>query len=131
MTDQKQKDIDADAVAPAPSPCGDGAGAAEGPPKRWSSRRKADVVRRLIAGETLEALSREMNVPVHKLAQWRDQANQALESAFSSRDTDPRDAQIRCLTSKIGQMTMEAKQHEEKIARLEDGHPSAIRRSRK
>ena len=38
MTDQEKKDIDAD-----------GAGAAEGPPKRWSSRRKADVVRRLIA----------------------------------------------------------------------------------
>ena len=131
MTDQKQKDIDADAAAPAPSPRGDGAGAAEGPPKRWSLRRKADVVRRLIAGETLEALSREMNVPVHKLAQWRDQANQALESAFCSRDTDPRDAHIRRLTSKIGQMTMEAELREEKIARLEDGRPLAMRRSRK
>ena len=115
MTDQKQKDIDADAAAP----------------KRWSSRRKAYVVRRLIAGETLEALSREMNVPVHKLAQWRDQANQVLESAFSSRDTDPRDAQIRRLTSKIGLMTMEAELREEKIARLEDGRPSAMRRSKK
>ena len=118
MTDQRQKDIDANAAAPAPLPRGDGAGAAEGPPKRCSSRRKADVVRRLIAGETLEALSREMNVPVHKLAQWRDQADQALESAFSLRDTDPRDTQIRRLMSKIGQMTMDAKLSEEKIARL-------------
>ena len=115
MTDQKQKDIDADAAAP----------------KRWSSLRKADVVRRLIAGETLEALSREMNVPVHKLAQWRDQAYQALESAFSSRDTDPRDTQIRHLTSKIGQMTMDAELREEKIARLEDGRPLAMRRTGK
>ena len=64
-----------------------------------------------------------MNVPVHKLAQWRDQANQALESAFCSRDTDPRDAHIRRLTSKIGQMTMEAELREEKIARLEGRPP--------
>ena len=131
MTDQEQKDIDADAAAPAPSPHGNGAGASEGPPKRWSSRRKADVVRRLIAEETLEALSREMNVPVHKLARWHDQANQALESAFSSRETDPRDAQIRRLTSKIGQMTMDAEPREEKISRLEGGRPLAMRRSRK
>ena len=72
-----------------------------------------------------------MNVPVHKLAQWRDQANQALESAFSSRDTDPRDTQIGRLKSKIGQMTMDTELREKKIARLEDGRPSAIRRSRK
>lgn len=47
------------------------------------------------------------------------------------RETDPRDAHIKRLTSKIGQMTMEAELREEKIARVEDGRSLAMRRSKK
>jgi hypothetical protein len=36
---------------------------------RWSSRRKTEVVLRLLRGETLDALSRELGVTPGKLAQ--------------------------------------------------------------
>lgn len=34
---------------------------------RWSARRKADAVMRLLRGEDLEELSRELRVEVHRL----------------------------------------------------------------
>ena len=40
---------------------------------RWSSGRKRDVVLRILRGETLDALGRELTVPPAKLAQFEDQ----------------------------------------------------------
>ncbi|CAN5899574.1 hypothetical protein BH23ACT5_BH23ACT5_10680 [soil metagenome] len=39
---------------------------------RWSANRKIDVVLRLLGGETLEDVSREVGVEAHRLAAWRD-----------------------------------------------------------
>jgi hypothetical protein len=44
--------------------------AAKTAPKRWTTRRKA--VLRLLRGERLDELSRQWQVPAHRLAQWRD-----------------------------------------------------------
>ena len=37
-----------------------------GPGQRWSARRKRDVVLRLLRGESLEALSRELGVEIYR-----------------------------------------------------------------
>jgi transposase-like protein len=42
--------------------------------RRWSSRRKTEVVLRILRGETLDALSRELGVSPGRLAEWRDEA---------------------------------------------------------
>jgi transposase len=39
---------------------------------RWSAGKKMDAVLRLLRGEPLEALSRELGVEAHRLAAWRD-----------------------------------------------------------
>ena len=39
---------------------------------RFSSRRKAEAVLRLLHGEELDALSRELGVTAATLAQWRE-----------------------------------------------------------
>jgi transposase-like protein len=39
---------------------------------RWSANRKMDVVMRLLRGEPIEELSRELGVEAHRLAAWRD-----------------------------------------------------------
>jgi len=45
---------------------------------RWSANRKIDVVLRLLRGESIEDVSREVGVEVHRLAAWRDDSsNQA------------------------------------------------------
>jgi transposase-like protein len=40
---------------------------------RWSANKKLDVVLRLLRGEKLEALSRELGVEAHRIAAWRDE----------------------------------------------------------
>lgn len=39
---------------------------------RWSVGRKADAVMRLLRGEDLDELSRELRVEAHRLAAWRE-----------------------------------------------------------
>ncbi len=39
---------------------------------RWLAGKKLDVVLRLLRGEKLDALSRELGVEVHRIAAWRD-----------------------------------------------------------
>ena len=41
------------------------------PRKRWTAARKQEVVLRLIRGETLEAVSRDVGVPMYRLADGR------------------------------------------------------------
>jgi transposase len=40
---------------------------------RWTSRRKADAVVRLLRGEDLDEVSRQLRVEAHRLAAWRDE----------------------------------------------------------
>ena len=40
---------------------------------RWSANKKLDVVLRLLRGEKLEEVSREVGVEAHRLAAWRDE----------------------------------------------------------
>jgi transposase-like protein len=39
---------------------------------RWSAGKKLEAVLRLLRGEPLEELSRELQVEAHRLAAWRD-----------------------------------------------------------
>ena len=39
---------------------------------RWSVGHKADAVMRLLRGEDLDELSRELRVEAHRLAAWRE-----------------------------------------------------------
>ena len=40
--------------------------------RRWSAKRKQEVVLRLLRGESLDALSRETGQPAAVLSRWRD-----------------------------------------------------------
>jgi transposase-like protein len=42
--------------------------------QRWSAARKREVVLRLLRGESLDAVSREIGVEVYRLERWRDKA---------------------------------------------------------
>jgi transposase len=39
---------------------------------RWSAGKKMEAVLRLLRGEPMEVLSRELQVEAHRLAAWRD-----------------------------------------------------------
>ena len=48
--------------------------------KRWSAGRKKEVVLRLLRGEPLDAISREVSVPTYKLERWRDRALAGIDA---------------------------------------------------
>jgi hypothetical protein len=101
-----------------------------GPVRRFSAPRKLSAVQRLFRGESLEAVSRELGVPVHRLTEWRDRAFAGAENALKERERDERDAEIARLQAKVGEITMSNELLYAKIDKLEGGRPLARRRSR-
>ena len=108
-----------------------GGGAEAGLGKRFSARRKMAAVQRLLRGESLEALSRELNLPAHRLSESRERALLGAEGALKERKRDARDEEIERLKAKVGEITMANELLYAKIDRLEAGRPLAGRRSRR
>ena len=102
-----------------------------GPSRRFSAQRKLEAVRRLMRGEPLELVARELNVTAARLSGWRDRALLGAGSALKDRERDRRDDEISRLKGKVGEMTMENELLREKIRRLESGSPLARRRSKR
>jgi transposase-like protein len=76
---------------------------------RWSAGKKTDAVLRLLRGEPLEELSRELKVEAHRLAAWRDDFLAAGRQGLKGqrpRQT-PDDRALKQAERKIGQLTME------------------------
>jgi transposase len=62
-----------------------------GPERRFSAQRKLAAATRLLRGEPLETLARELNVTVARLTEWRDRALVGAEAAMKERERDGRD----------------------------------------
>lgn len=74
---------------------------------RWTADRKADAVLRLLKGETLDAVSRELGVPGHELEEWR---SAFIEQGKEGLRAKPRTYEERKLDEAqkvIGRLTME------------------------
>lgn len=53
-----------------------------GPHERWSARRKGEAVLRLLRGEPVDTLSRELGVEIYRLEQWREKALLGIDEAL-------------------------------------------------
>jgi hypothetical protein len=101
------------------------------PRRRMSARRKQAAVLRLLRGEDLELVSRELGVTAAELSGWRDQFLAAGEASLKSRSADARDAEIGRLQAKVGERTMTTELLAAKIEHLEAHRPLTHRRSRR
>jgi transposase len=97
--------------------------------QRWSASRKLAVVTRLLSGESLELVSREIGVPIFQLEEWRDRAIAGMESALKSRQEDPTERKLAEAQRRIGEITMENELLRERCRR--GGGPFARGRSQK
>ena len=97
------------------------------PGQRWSVARKREVVLRLLRGESVELLSRELGVPVFKLEQWRQKADAALDGALKEREAEAASTKLAAAMQRIGELSME---NELLRIRIERPGPLARRRSR-
>ena len=98
------------------------------PGQRWSVARKRAVVLRLLAGESMELLSRELGVPVYKLERWRGKAEAGLEGALKEREADTADGELAAALRRIGELSMENELLRAKLERTPG--PLARRRRR-
>jgi hypothetical protein len=95
---------------------------------RFSARRKAEAVLRLLRGEDLDSLSRELGVTAATLASWRQSFLDGGTAAMKSRPADDRDERIARLQAKVGQLTMDNELLGQKCQHLESGRPFVTRR---
>jgi len=110
---------------------GDGPGLMGKGPQRFSARRKVEIVLRLLRGEDLELLSRELGVTAARLSKWREQFLSAGRAVLKKRLQDARDVEIARLQQKLGEVTMDNELLQKKIEHLEDGRPLPRRRLRR
>ena len=95
---------------------------------RFSAKRKREAVLRLLRGDDLDVVSRELGVNGSTLSQWRESFLEGGLGALRTRARDGRDERIRELERKLGQVTMDNELLFEKIDRMEAGVPLARRR---
>ena len=109
-----------------------GAMAAGKPIQRWSAARKREVVLRLLRGESLEAVSREIGVEAFRLERWRERALAGLDASLKERqEGDSVQAGLEAAYKRVGELSMENELLREKIARLEGSGSFQRARSRR
>jgi transposase-like protein len=95
---------------------------------RWSSKRKTVAILRLLRGEDLETLSRELGVMAATLSHWRDQCLDGGEANLKAREADAGNEETQRLKSLVADLSMSNELLREKIHRLETGRPLVWRR---
>ena len=75
--------------------------------KCWSAGRKKEVVLRLLRGEPVDAISREVSVPIYKLETWRDRALAGIDAGLKERENDPVERQLDDANRRIGELVVE------------------------
>jgi transposase len=75
--------------------------------QRWSKRRKMEAVLRLLRGETLDEVSRDLKVEISRLEAWRDKGIHGIEEAMKEREGDPLQAQLNEVNRRLGELMME------------------------
>lgn len=75
--------------------------------KRWTASRKIEVVLRLLRGESLDAISRELGLEIYLLEEWRTKALQGMESGLKARAEDPLEAELDKAKKRLGELLME------------------------
>ena len=88
----------------------DGAAVGSGalaPGQRWSASRKRDVVLRLLRGESLDAVSREVGLEVYRLEAWKARALAGLELGLKAQAGEPLAAELDAAKRHIGELSME------------------------
>ena len=99
--------------------------------QRWSAGRKREVVLRMLRGESLDALSRELSVEMYRLERWREQALRGLEAGLKNRHDDPLAPELDTAKRHIGELSMENELLRERCRAMEARDPLASPRWRR
>jgi hypothetical protein len=96
---------------------------------RFSSRKKMEVVLRVLRGEDLDLVSRAAGMTAAKVSEWRDQFVARGQAGLKSRDADGRDDELARLKVLVGDLTMRLELSREAVQRVRGGVPLATGRA--
>ena len=98
---------------------------------RFSSRRKMEAVLRLLRGEALDAVLRELGVTAGTLSGWGEAFLAGGQTSLKSRPADEQDEEIRRLRAKVGEITMDNELLLQRCHAMEDARGCGRRRSKR
>jgi hypothetical protein len=75
-------------------------------PERWSAQAKMEVVLRLLKGEDLGEVSREVQVPAPELESWRRIFMEGGIEGLKRRRGGPLERELERTRAKVGELTM-------------------------
>jgi hypothetical protein len=75
-------------------------------PERWSAKAKTDMVLRLLRGESVDAVSRELQVPAQELEAWRRTFLESGADGLKRRHGDPETRLLKQAQAKVGELAM-------------------------
>ncbi len=93
---------------------------------RWSAKKKAEVVLRLLRGEDIETVSREIKVPAFELTRWRDEFLEGGTEALRKKPRTETEKALRAAQAKVGELTMKVEILQE-LHRKRGLHPTPPR----
>jgi transposase-like protein len=76
-------------------------------PERWSSGKKAEVVLRLLRGEDVGTVSRQVGVAAHELEEWRRVFIEGGKTGLKSRGEPDAERELTRARAKVGELMME------------------------
>lgn len=74
---------------------------------RWSAKRKVAAVLRLLKGEDLDTVSRELKVTASTLSEWREVFLANGLAGLKSREVDGRDEKIAALEKALAEAALD------------------------
>ncbi len=88
-----------------------------GPNQRWTVVRKREVALRLLRGESMDALARELGVEIYRLEEWKNKALAGIDASLREREGDPLEKELQSARGKIGELMMDNELLRQKIRR--------------
>lgn len=85
--------------------------------KRWTASRKKEAVLRLLQGEAVDGLSRELGVPIGQLESWKATVLERMELVLKDRSEEPLGVELDAAKREIGQLHMEIELLRSKVAK--------------
>ncbi len=85
--------------------------------KRWTAARKKDAVIRMMRGESVDEVSRDLGVETYRLKKWKDQTLASIEVGLKDRQGDPVVEELDKAKKQIGQLAMDNELLRERIRR--------------
>ena len=86
-------------------------------PKRWTAVRKKEAVLRLLRGEPVDSLSRELGMTIAQLEKWKETVMERMELLLRARTDNPLHNELEIAKKRIGELCMENELLREKSRR--------------